>query len=566
VSTVTPVSGADAEPCLGSAWDTGNGIWAKLASFAVVGALGIGAALYVTLSALLPALVIALFAILTVFLVLTLRQALIILLIVIAPLAFVAYLLPNTESLFKKWKDLFQTLLLMYPIIGLIFGASALASTVVMTSASASGANPAIKIPVQIMGALISIIPLAITPIVMRAAGGLLNRFGGIVNNPNKGPRDRLMKLAQGNKDNRQAIARERRTGRARRFLERGADDNGKASRVRRIGAWAAGSGTTTGINQEQKTENAKKALAEARQSYVASRASTPDQSYARAIAGPTGNPEKVIAQAQDVVRQEAIENVKRIAAQMNSSGRDADTLMDEVASDQYGIMFDRKTNTWVQSTLAGAGQRRLSEDYLSAAVSHIGKTGRAQAVQNLADFVGRMGSEREQLGEEGPRAAVIKDVQQWATDAFQNSKVKPKTLASSDLTAMNDGKFTNTIEVPVLDAAGNATGSKYSYSSDDRMSLSAIKYFNDKKANKQKLAGMDIDEMWHIQRHAADIIPLLSNEGKASLAAAIDGLVGKRDPAGIDASVRDGNQDKLLSGPLETRQFEALDNIRSML
>jgi hypothetical protein len=49
---------------------------------------------------------------------------------------------------------------------------------------------------VQVMGALVAIIPLFITPVVMKTAGGLLNRFGGVVNNPNKGPFDRMRKGA----------------------------------------------------------------------------------------------------------------------------------------------------------------------------------------------------------------------------------------------------------------------------------------------------------------------------------------------------------------------------------
>ncbi|HET8884016.1 MAG TPA: hypothetical protein VFM68_00920 [Candidatus Saccharimonadales bacterium] len=163
-------------------------------------------AFYAVLSALLPALLIAAVAIFTVFAVLTLRQALIVLLIVISPLAFVAYLLPNTESLFKKWKGLFQTLLLMYPIIALIFGASALASKIVMNTATGDYA-----VAIQIMGAMVAIIPLALTPMIMKTAGGLLNRFGGFINNPNKGPVDKLRKGAESLRDSRQDLARGRR-------------------------------------------------------------------------------------------------------------------------------------------------------------------------------------------------------------------------------------------------------------------------------------------------------------------------------------------------------------------
>lgn len=171
------------------------------------GLLVAGALLYVTLSALLPMLVVALLAIVTVMLVLTLRQALIIILIVISPLAFVAYLLPNTSDWFKKWRQLFQTLLLMFPIIAIIFGGSALASTVIMEAAAqqkpVGTEETVMHIVLQIMAAGVTVIPLFITPVVMKTAGGLLNRFGGIVNNPNKGPFDRMRKGAEGYRDRR---------------------------------------------------------------------------------------------------------------------------------------------------------------------------------------------------------------------------------------------------------------------------------------------------------------------------------------------------------------------------
>lgn len=181
---------------------TGNG-WEGIAGGVLAGTIAVGVTLFVGLTALLPLLIAALIAIVTAFLVLTLRQALIVILIVVAPLAFVAYLLPNTESLFKKWRNLFQVLLLMYPIIGLIFGGSALASQIIMNSASG---DPSQKITIQLMGAGVAIIPLMITPIIMKVSGGVLGKFGAFVNNPNKGPFDRMRKGAEGYRKNRQQL------------------------------------------------------------------------------------------------------------------------------------------------------------------------------------------------------------------------------------------------------------------------------------------------------------------------------------------------------------------------
>jgi len=179
--------------------ENANG-WAGLSLLVLAGT---ATALYIGLSALLPALLAAAISILTVLAVLAIRQALIVLLIVVSPLAFVAYLLPNTESLFKKWLGLFKTLLLMYPIIAMLFGAAALASAIIMATPD-DGNNTAYLVAMQIMGALIAIIPLALTPIIMKTAGSVLNRVGAFVNNPNKGPFDRMRKGAEGYRKNRQ--------------------------------------------------------------------------------------------------------------------------------------------------------------------------------------------------------------------------------------------------------------------------------------------------------------------------------------------------------------------------
>jgi hypothetical protein len=214
-----------------------GGQWTDLIGLVLVGSI---TAYYVPLAALIPALLAAVFAIVTVFLVLTLRQAIIILLIVISPLAFVAYLLPNTEDLFTKWRKLFMTLLLMYPIIAGIFGASALASMIIMQGADGN-------LVIQIMGACIAILPLAITPLVMKTAGGLLNRFGGIVNNTERGPLDRLKKVGA-------AYGETRSSARNSRAL-RGDFQGGRGAFVRwraRRGAVSSGIKAENGRNQQQ--------------------------------------------------------------------------------------------------------------------------------------------------------------------------------------------------------------------------------------------------------------------------------------------------------------------------
>lgn len=149
-------------------WSTATGWGGLVAIILAGGGLAIGV-IYGALAVLIPALITAVFIIAAVFLALTLRQALLILMIAISPLAFVALVLPNTEDLFEKWKKLAMALLLMYPIISIVFSASRLASTIIMKSSGDT--------IIQIMGALMTILPLVIIPALIIKA---LDAFGNI--------------------------------------------------------------------------------------------------------------------------------------------------------------------------------------------------------------------------------------------------------------------------------------------------------------------------------------------------------------------------------------------------
>lgn len=112
--------------------------WGNLAAVIVVGALAAAAVVWFIMGPMMAILSLALVTVITVIIILMLRKALIVLLIVIAPIAIVMYLLPNTESVFKKWKDMFIKLLLLFPIVGMLFGAGQLASTIILVSGAHS--------------------------------------------------------------------------------------------------------------------------------------------------------------------------------------------------------------------------------------------------------------------------------------------------------------------------------------------------------------------------------------------------------------------------------------------
>ncbi len=77
-----------------------------------------------------PFLVAAFMALLMTFLVLIARQALLILLVVFSPLAFVAGLLPGTQQWLNRWSGMFIGMLAMYPIVMALFAAGELATAI----------------------------------------------------------------------------------------------------------------------------------------------------------------------------------------------------------------------------------------------------------------------------------------------------------------------------------------------------------------------------------------------------------------------------------------------------
>lgn len=101
-----------------------------------VGALAAGAIVYLIMGPLMSVIVMVLVTVLTIIVILLLRKALIVLLIVISPIAFVLYLLPNTEKYFNKWLHMFIQLLMVFPVVALLLGGGKLAGTIILVSGS----------------------------------------------------------------------------------------------------------------------------------------------------------------------------------------------------------------------------------------------------------------------------------------------------------------------------------------------------------------------------------------------------------------------------------------------
>ena len=184
--------------------NTSTWTWSEVISTALSnGALAVGAGYAVSLALttellpmLVPAATLAGLTLLFILLIMAARQALIIILIIVSPLAFVCYLLPGTEKWFKKWRDSFLTMLVFFPAFSVVFGGAQLAGIIIIQNAS--GPNGAIM---HVLGMLVQIIPLAITPLIMKLSGGVLGKFAGFVNDKNKGLYDRSKNWSKGRRE-----------------------------------------------------------------------------------------------------------------------------------------------------------------------------------------------------------------------------------------------------------------------------------------------------------------------------------------------------------------------------
>ena len=161
-----------------------SGVGGSSSNSAIVSGLGAavagilvltGTVLFAALAVSIPTLLSLMLVLLVVLVILIVRQAAIVLLISIAPLAFAAWLLPNTESLFKKWVSMFRGLLMVFPIISLLYGAGKLAGAILMTTATSDPNDTAITM--QFAGLAASILPLGATPFVLKSS---LNSLGSI--------------------------------------------------------------------------------------------------------------------------------------------------------------------------------------------------------------------------------------------------------------------------------------------------------------------------------------------------------------------------------------------------
>ncbi len=157
-----------------------------IASWSILGVVGGMMALGFG-GVLLPILATGALALLIAVLILIIRQVAVTLLVILAPLAIAAYVLPNTKKIWDLWKDNFLGMMIVFPIITMLIAAGQIFSAV---GNSASFLQ-------QIVGLVAFFVPYFMIPLAFRMATGFISTITGMVNDRSKGAFDRLRAARQ---------------------------------------------------------------------------------------------------------------------------------------------------------------------------------------------------------------------------------------------------------------------------------------------------------------------------------------------------------------------------------
>ncbi len=117
------------------------------------------------------ALLVVLAAILLFFIMLGARMVIIILCTALSPLAFVCYVMPNTQGIYKKWWNLFKGALIMFPICGAIGGIGYMVKAIVLTTSG-------VHLWMMVFAIIVPYLPMFLLPSLLKGAIAGLGKVG----------------------------------------------------------------------------------------------------------------------------------------------------------------------------------------------------------------------------------------------------------------------------------------------------------------------------------------------------------------------------------------------------
>lgn len=169
---------------------------AAVSGFTIAVTLGAEIAVAVVIAVIVLLLVI-LVAVMVLFLMLGAREIIIIVCIILSPLAFAAFILPNTQNLFKKWWELFKAALIIFPICGAMAGISNMLRGMYSTSSSLHMWGYAVLMILPYLGFFLMPMLLKNAISALGKVGGALTSLGNTVKNGGKAIGQAGMKIGQ---------------------------------------------------------------------------------------------------------------------------------------------------------------------------------------------------------------------------------------------------------------------------------------------------------------------------------------------------------------------------------
>lgn len=120
------------------------------------------------------------------------RSMLIPILAIFSPVALVAWVLPNTQKLFDKWKSMFTGLVFLYPLASIYYGGLKFAASLTLGSGDSSSIQRLMALAALFIGTfMVAVIAIKSNSIMGKIIGGIggfanklgVSRLGGLVSN-----------------------------------------------------------------------------------------------------------------------------------------------------------------------------------------------------------------------------------------------------------------------------------------------------------------------------------------------------------------------------------------------
>lgn len=472
-------------------WETIVGSTLLITSAAAVAT---AAVLFLNLSIIIPVLASVVITLVITLLLLLARQALIVIFIIISPLAMAAIILPGTMQWFDRWRKLFIPIVMLYPTIALIYGGCQIAGQVIET---VSAGNNHILLTIFSLG--IQVIPLMLTPTLMKLGGGVMSRYAGIAQGSTpvgkfKNKADEYAKY-RGSLRTSKVLNRDGSSEGSRRYVQKTRDNMTKRGITRdnrRKILDDAHKGTLEDFAIDSVEDGSVGLLQKAKAGITGGEALTRGEQYQQQLAQ-SKNKELMSRAKAHTIHERVKAHAKKVNAQ-------------KLAIERQGISGDNLTEMATQGTLAG---QQVSAVQREAAILRIGQMGDVMGIVSLIKMSNELSVEQRQtlvssMQSKGAiakapflaNATAIDNILKGAVtaDNFSHSVVAP-SLAQDDYSPESLTTLDGNGAKAILDAVANPPTAEDANNGEN---------FDDTKAT---IVGLDHEKIADLNKAAYDAL-----------------------------------------------------------